>query len=120
MSSLSAAVSLHPYFQVRPGQMPAAKALLRRFVAKTQTEAGNLYYGFTVDGDLVFCREAYRSAEGVLEHLTHVGPELDEMLKLAALSRLEVHGPASELEKLRGTLAALKPAWFECECGVTR
>ncbi len=120
MSSLSAAVSLHPYFQVRSGQMPAARDLLRRFVAKTETEAGNLYYGFTIDGDRVFCREAYGSAESVLEHLTHVGPELDEMLALAELSRLEVHGPSAELAKLRGALAALKPAWFECECGVTR
>jgi hypothetical protein len=114
------AVSLHPYFKVNAGQLAAAKTLLRAFVAKTQTEPGCHYYEFTLDGDVVFCREAYADADAVLAHLANVGPELGEMLKIAALTRLELHGPAAELDKLRGPLADLKPAWFVFECGVQK
>jgi hypothetical protein len=116
----SPAVSLHPYFKIHSGQLAAAKALLRVFVAKTQSESGCLYYEFTIDGDVVFCREAYADADAVLAHLANVGPELGEMLKIAALARLELHGPAAELDKLRGPLADLKPAWFGFECGVQK
>jgi len=120
MSSLSSAVSLHPYFKVHAGNMPAVKSLLKTFVAKTQTEPRNLYYGFSLNGDEVFCREAYPDAEGVLAHVANVGPELDQMLKLSSLVRLEVHGPEAELAKLKGPLAGLSPAWFAFECGVSR
>jgi len=41
-----------------------------------------------------------------------VGDLLAEMLQLAALARLEIHGPAAELDKLREPLANLNPAWF--------
>ena len=116
----STVVSLHPYFKAHPGKIEDIKASLPAFVEKTKGEAKNLYYGFTVSGDEIFCREAYADAEGVLAHLENVGPELGEMLKLADLTRIELHGPASELDKLRGPLAKLNPAWFSCECGVER
>ncbi len=48
----------------------------------------------------------------LLAHLENVGALLSEAFKIADLTRLEVHGPASELDKLRGPLAHLKPAWF--------
>jgi len=120
MNSIEQSVSLHPYFKVHAGQLDAAKALLREFVAKTATEEKVLYYEFTLNGDEVFCREAYAGAEGVLAHLTNVGAELDRMLTLSSLTRLEIHGPAAELEKLKGPLGGLKPAWFTYECGVQR
>jgi hypothetical protein len=82
---------------------------------KTETEKENLFYGFTVNGEEVLCREAYESAEGVLNHLDNVGELLSEMLKIANLTRLEVHGPASELEKLKQRLAHLNVAWFAPE-----
>jgi hypothetical protein len=37
------------------------------------------------------------------------------MLKIADLTRVEVHGLAEELEKLKGPLAHLNPAWFTVE-----
>jgi quinol monooxygenase YgiN len=114
------AVSLHPYFKVHPGKLDAARALLPRFVEQTRSEPGCLYYGFTLDGDTVFCREAYRDAEAALAHLQNVGTLLAEMLQHSELVRLELHGPAAELEKLAVPLADLKPAWFVCECGLER
>jgi quinol monooxygenase YgiN len=114
------AVSLHPYFKIHPGQSDAARALLPRFVEQTRSEPGCLYYGFTIDGDTVFCREAYRDAAATLAHLENVGALLGEMLKVADLVRLELHGPAAELEQLKAPLADLKPAWFVFECGLER
>jgi quinol monooxygenase YgiN len=113
-------VSLHPYFKVHPGKLEAVKAGFPRFVEKTATEKGNLFYGFTVNGDEIFCREAYESAEGLLAHLDNVGGLLAEMLTIADLTRVEVHGPAAELEKLKKPLAHLKPTFFTLEAAVKK
>jgi hypothetical protein len=82
---------------------------------KTAPEKENLFYGFTVNGDEVLCREAYETADGVLAHLDNIGALLAEVLKIADLTRLEVHGPAAELEKLKKPLAHLNPKWFTLE-----
>jgi quinol monooxygenase YgiN len=113
-------VSLHPYFQVHAGKLDAAKALLPAFVEKTSSEPKCRYYEFTINSDIVFCREAYADAEGTLAHLENVGALLGEMLKVADLIRLEVHGPAAELDKLKAPLASLQPAWFAYETGLPR
>jgi len=113
-------VSIHPYFKVHLGKMDAARALVPQFIAKTTTEAKCLYYEFTVNGDVVFCREAYADAEGVLAHLANVGDLLGEMIKVSDVIRLELHGPAAELEKLKAPLADYKPDWFIFEAGLKK
>jgi quinol monooxygenase YgiN len=72
MNPISNFVSLHPYFKVHPGKLEAFKAALPAFVEKTKTEEKNLFYGFSINGDEVFCREAYTDADGVLKHLDNV------------------------------------------------
>jgi quinol monooxygenase YgiN len=114
------AVSIHPYFKARPGQLEAIRALLPEFVRQTSTEPGVLFYEFSVNGDEVFCREAYRDAEAALAHLKNVEELLGRMLQLSDLTRLEFHGPAAEIEKLKAPLADLKPTWFVVECGLER
>ncbi len=113
MSRLSGFVSLHPYFKVHPGKLDAFKAGFAAFVENTKSEPKNLFYEFSVNGDEIFCREGYADAAGLVTHLDNVGPLLAEALKVADLVRLDVHGPATELEKLKAPLADLKPAWFE-------
>ncbi len=108
-------VSLHPYFKVHPGKLETVKAGFPRFVEKTAIERKNLFYGFSINGDEIFCREGYIDAEGVLAHLDNVGALLAEMLTVADFTRVEVHGPAEELDKLRGPLAHLNPTWFTVE-----
>ncbi len=120
MSFPSNFVSLHPYFKAHPGKLDAFKAALPAFIEKTATEEKNLFYGFSINGAEIFCREGYVGAEGLLAHLENVGALLAEALKIADLIRLEVHGPAEELEKLRGPLAHLKPAWFVVECSLEK
>ena len=57
---------------------------------------------------------------GLLAHLGNVDAMLKETLKIADLVRVEVHGPAAELDKLRQPLAGLKPQWFVLEPGGLR
>jgi quinol monooxygenase YgiN len=113
-------VSIHPYFKIHPGKLEAAKAMLPRFVERTSSEPACIYYEFTLNGDVLFCREAYRGADGALAHLGNVDALLKELLGMADLERLEIHGPAEELEKLKAPLAALKPAWFTFADGLAR
>ena len=115
MNRLSHFVTLHPYFKVHPGKMEVFKAALPEFAAKTQGESQNLFYEFSRNGDEVFCREGYVNAAALLAHLEHVGAMLAEAFKIADLTRLEIHGPAAELEKLREPLAHLNPVWFTLE-----
>lgn len=113
-------VSIHPYFKVKPGKLAEARAILRQFVARASTEKLLRHYDFTINEDVIHCREMYLGAEGLQAHLDNVGSVLKEFLKVVDLTRLEVHGPTGELDKLRGPLADLQPAWFIYECGVER
>ena len=112
MSTLSNFVTLHPYFKVHPGKLEEFKAGLPVFMEMTKAEPKNLFYEFSVNGDEVFCREGYVDAEGLLAHLDNVGVALAKAMTKADLIRIEVHGPVTELDKLRGPLAHLKPDWF--------
>ena len=112
MNRLSGFVSLHPYFKVPPDKMPHLKAILPEFAAKTGNETGNLFYEFTINGDEVFCREGYTDAEGLLAHFDNVGALLAEALKISDVIRIELHGTAEELEKLKVPLSHLSPAYF--------
>ena len=109
-----------PYFNVPAGNMQAFRKICEALVEKTSTEPRCLYYGFTFDGSQVHCREGYVDGAGAAAHLENVGALLQEALKLAEVLRLEVHGPAEELAKLRGPLAALKPQFFTLEYGFRR
>jgi len=113
MNQLSRFTTLHPYCKGPPDKMPFLKAILPEFAAKTGNETGTLFYEFTINGDEVFCREGYINAEALLAHLETVGAMLAQALAMADLIRIEVHGPAAELAKLKESLAHLKPAWFE-------
>lgn len=117
---MSKIVSIHPYFKVHADQMDAARAILVKFIDLTKSEAACLYYDFTVNGDVIFCREAYIGAAGALAHLANVNDALGEMLKVADLVRLELHGSAAELVHLKEPLSALPVEWFVFETGLVR
>ncbi len=113
--------TLVPYFQVNEGQLDAFKALGPRFVERARNEPGCVHYAFSFSGNIAHCREGYDDAAGVLAHLENVDALLKEVLKIASIIRLEVHGPAAELAKLKGPLAGLNPQWFHlAEGGIRR
>ena len=109
-----------PYFKVPSGNLEAFKRLCEQFVVKTSEETKCLYYGFSFDADQAHCREGYEDAEGLLTHLKNVGSLFEEALKIAELTRLEVHGPEEERAKLREPLAKLKPQFFTLKYGFRR
>jgi quinol monooxygenase YgiN len=109
--------SIAPYFMVGEENLTKFKQLCERFVESSRTEPGCLYYGVSFNGNLAHCREGYADAEALLAHLENVGPLLQEALHLAELTRLEIHGPASEVEKLRAPLAGFNPTFFTLEYG---
>lgn len=120
MATQDRCCTIVPYFKVADGKLDAFKKLCDEFVAKTKQETKVLYYGFSFDGDQAHCREGYVDAEELLAHLENVGALLQEALKISEITRLEVHGPESELAKLRAPLAELKPQFFTLEYGFRR
>jgi quinol monooxygenase YgiN len=113
-------VTIHPYFKVHAGKWPEVEEVLKEFVATTRSEPLCLFYEFTVNGDEVFCREGYIGAEGTLAHLQNVGAVIEKMLQFSDMTKLEFHGPAAEIDKLREPLAHLEPAWFVLYSGLER
>ena len=111
-------VSLHPYFTVHEGKLEDFKALFPSFIERTKTEDLCYYYDFSICDNEIYCREAYNGAAGVLAHIENVTEVLGQAFEISDLTRIEVHGPAAELEKLKEPMAALSPKWFEHQCGV--
>jgi len=113
-------VSIHPYFKPHEGQMAAFKELLPKFMEATQSEEGCHFYEFTICDDIIFCREGYAGGEAALTHLGNVDSLLKQGLEIAELLRLEIHGAAAELDKLREPLKDLPVDWFVLECGLEK
>jgi len=120
MTTRDKCCTIAPYFKIQNGKIEDFKDLCEQFVEKTSAEPKCLYYGFSFDGDQAHCREGYEDAEGVLAHLENVGTLLQEALKIAELTRLEIHGPEGELAKLREPLAEMQPQFFTLEYGFRR
>lgn len=120
MHKLDTCCTLVPYFEINEGQLDAFKALGPQFVARTRNESGCVHYAFSFNGMSAHCREGYDNADAVLAHLQNVGELLGQALQLAKLVRLEVHAPAAEIEKLRGPMASLNPAFYTLEEGIRR
>jgi len=117
-STTDRVVSIHPYFRVSDGKMDEFKEFCEQFISITAQEPKCLYYGFSFNGNNAHCREAYEDAEGLLAHLGNVGALLNEVFKIAQVTRLEVHGVAEELAKLTEPLSTLAPTYFTLEYGI--
>ena len=117
MATTDTCCTIVPYFTVPMENIAKFKSICEQFVAKTKQEPGCLFYGFSFNENEAHCREGYQNAEAALAHLDNVGDILAEALKISALSRLEIHGPETELAKLRAPLAGLNPAFFVLEYG---
>jgi len=111
-------VTLAPYFLVRDKEQFCN--IWREDFAHFQHKDDCVHYAFTFSEDgRAHCREAYHDAKGVLQHLADVDSPLKKALdpSVAQLERLEVHGPASELDQLRDALGPLGAQFYRCEWG---
>jgi len=103
-------VTLAPYFKLKNPEK--FKALWKADYEKFGHKEDCVHYAFTfTDDGRAHCREAYKNGEGVLQHITDVGgvfhdkdPETGCIHpENADLEKLEVHGPAAELEKIKNS-----------------
>ncbi|MEC5125317.1 hypothetical protein VSU19_01035 [Verrucomicrobiales bacterium BCK34] len=106
-------VSIHPYFKPHEGKLDEFIGIMDTFVERTSSEEAVLFYDFTISGETVFCREAYVGSEGALAHLANVDDIIQAALEISDLIRLEIHGAAAELDKMREPLKELPVEWFE-------
>jgi len=120
MTTPDTCCTIVPYFKVHEGQLADFKKGCEEFVETTSLEPNCLFYGFSFSGNEAHCREGYKDAEALLFHLENVGTLLNEALKISDITRLEVHGPESQLALLREPLAALNPQFFSLEFGFRR
>jgi len=113
-------VSIIPEFVVPADRMAEFKAGFAKFYTATKAgagAAGMLFYGFAISGNSVYCREAYKSADAVLLHGADIKDMVQEPLKVvgAANIKINVVGPAAELEKLKPKLAPRGAVFWELD-----
>ncbi len=117
MATTNRCCSIVPYFLVADGKLEAFKKLCVELVEKSRLEPKCLNYGYYFDGPVAHCRESYEDAEGALFHLENVGSLLEQALSISQITRLEIHGPDTELIKLQKPLGHLNPRYFILEYG---
>lgn len=119
METKDKCVSIQPYFSFRQGEINNVRSYLEKLVELTKSEKDCLYYGFTICGNKLHCREGYVDGDGALTHFGNVGTLLQETLEsgVLELTDLQIHGPAEELAKLREPLADLDPNYWTLEYG---
>ena len=106
--------TVSPYFEIHEGKENEWKENTKKFLELTKKESDVVHYGFsyTSDGRQVHCREAYTSGKALLHHLKNVDGPLNTAMKLSTLTRIEFHGPKSEIEQVREELTPLGCIFF--------
>ncbi len=112
-------VSIHPYYKINKENMEAFRRIADDLIETTRGEMGCLYYGFSFSNELVHCREAYKNAETLLAHLDNVSDLRKRLGMIVEILRIEIHGPAQEIAKLKEfePLKKLSPSYFILEGG---
>jgi len=113
-------VTILPEFIVPADKLAESKANFPKLYAATKGgpgAAGMLYYGFSVAGDTVYCREGFKNAEAALLHGADVKGIIEGPMKAATAEnfKLNVVGPAAELEKLKPKLAPRGAVFWELD-----
>ena len=108
--------TISPYFKIHEGKKEEWKDNAKRFYERTKTENDVIHFGFSyTDDGQVHCREAYKSGVALLHHQKNVDGPLNSALKFASLTRLEFHGPKSEIEVVREALTPLGCIFFTAD-----
>jgi quinol monooxygenase YgiN len=111
-------VTLAPYFKVH--NIDEFKKIWQADYADFKHKESCVHYAFCFTEDnRAHCREAYVDAAAALQHLADVDAPLKAVLapEIAELERLEVHGPADQLEQLKEALTPLGCLFYTAEWG---
>ena len=98
-------VSIHPHFTIKDGKMDQCIALLEEILILTKTnEPECLFFCITRCGlDKAYVREAYKDGAAALFHLKNMGHMIPKLFEVADI-KVQVHGPAKEIEPLKEIL----------------
>ena len=120
MSAPIGFVTIQPTFTII--DKSKAEAIMKKFVESTKKEEGCIYYGWTVSGDKLFCREAYKDGDAANAHLANVGKHIEEILAdgVAKLDSIEIHGMPKCLEKVKPGTKDLGTKYYEVHSGFSR
>jgi quinol monooxygenase YgiN len=108
MLTQDSSCTVDAYFTVKQDKAAAFEDLADRFIEKTRNESGIRYYGWSFNGDEAHCRQGYQDAAGFLEHANNVMGLFQEALTISDCTRLAIHGPEAELDKLRAPMAEIE------------
>ena len=99
--------SSHPTFKVT--DWDAAAPLVQEFIDRTALEEGCVYFGWASKGDDLSWHGNYASGEALRRHFANVRSLIEALdAGPANLTRLELHGPAAELDKARTETSGLE------------
>jgi len=105
------ACSFHPHFTVK--DWAVVEPIMNRILTTTSDEEGCLHLGWTRSGDSLQWHGDYVNGEALKAHFEKVKPLLLELVAgPATLVRMDVHGPAAELEKSVTLLDNFEPVHF--------
>ena len=106
-------LTIQPTFTIN--DMAKAEPFMKKCVDLTKNEAGCMYYGWTIQGDKLFCREAYVDAAAVQAHLDNIVPSVGEMLDsgAASLDKIEFHGPKAGWPTFKKSADALGAIYWD-------
>lgn len=91
-------ISISPYFEIQEGRVEEFKNSWATIAPEIEAnEPGCVFYQFTFNGNVAFCREGYNNVENVLAHLERVDATLKKVLEFSKIVRFEVHGPAADV-----------------------
>ena len=85
-----------------------AKPLMDECTEKVKDNSGVIYFGWTRDGDSLFCREAYASAKSVLKRIDNLKESTDALVAdgIATLERTQIHGPMAQTQLIKDSFRA--------------
>ncbi|KNC79667.1 hypothetical protein SARC_07947 [Sphaeroforma arctica JP610] len=108
-------ITILPYYKVKNNGADDMRKVMNDGVEIVHAnEPGCLFFSFIVNGNEVFVREGYASADAVKKHMVNCGALAVKFLESADLVKCEMHGPKKELDQLGETLQVFNPAyWYE-------
>jgi hypothetical protein len=105
---------INPYFRVT--SWPKARPLMAEFEELCIREPSFSHFGWTRSGDELLWRTAFADVDTMLTSFRSLSPLIDKMLEGAAtMDRVEVHGPAAALDRIRQKTSQLGASYIETD-----
>lgn len=107
--------TMTPHYTIKDWN--TARPLMQALLNKSNMEPGCTYYGWAKAGDKLHSRETFVDGAALEAHVAATRPLMDALVKTdaVALDRLELTGPATEMDKVKPLLEDLSPEYLALE-----